>query len=253
MLGILDWGIGGIGVYRAVKRLRPDSPLLYFSDTGATPYGKMSRGELKRRLERVIDFLTQEGAENIIIACNAASTAIRDLSYNGKPTVEGIIEPAIELAARTKPKRLAVIGGRRTFLSGIYREAFAKRGITVRQRIAQPLSAMIELGDTSSKELRTAASQILKPLRNSSHILLACTHYPAIEPLLRELVAAETVFLDPADELARRAVRHLGNSAGEDRFFTSGDSGAMKRAAKNAFGVSINRVETAALGSAAIF
>lgn len=242
MLGIIDWGIGGIGVYREIKTLQPKLPLLYFSDTGATPYGKLERFTLATRLDNVIEFLKSNGAAEIMIACNAASTAIPDLAEHGH-RVEGIIGSAVTAALKQNPVRLGVIGGRRTVLSGIYRKRFAEHGILIKQRIAQPLSELIEKGDTSSALLRTEAKRIFMPLRNCSHILLACTHYPAIEDVLREFVSPQTMFVDPAKEMAAGVPKRKIKATGTDRFFTTGSEKAMKTAALHAFGVTIGAVE----------
>ncbi|HEV8593060.1 MAG TPA: hypothetical protein VGQ55_13225, partial [Pyrinomonadaceae bacterium] len=166
MLGILDWGIGGIGVYKLIKQELGDIGVVYFSDTGATPYGKMTRSELVARLNDVVAFLKTQGVTHLLIGCNAASTAIPFLKTNGIK-IEGVIDNAVGATAKVKPKRLGIIGGRRTILSGVYRKAFAARGIPVEQRIAQPLSGLIESGDTSSDKLKSEANQILTPLKHS--------------------------------------------------------------------------------------
>lgn len=240
MLGIVDWGIGGVSVYKLIKERSPEAAILYFSDTGATPYGKMGRRELASRLDVVVEFLIANGMTRLVIGCNAASTAIPDLADHGIK-IDGVIEPAVAAAAKLRPTSLGVIGGRRTIVSGVYRKAFAAQGIDVDQRIAQPLSGLIESGDTSSEVLRGEAKRILAPLKNCSHILLACTHYPAIEGVLRDYVSASTKFIDPAAAV----VNILGkiNSIGEDRFFSTGDARQMKRSAKLAFGVDIESIE----------
>ena len=240
-LAILDWGIGGISVLQAIKAQLGDIPVLYFSDTGATPYGKMSRPELVARLHRVIAFSQTQGATHLVIGCNAASTAIPFLKMADLP-IEGVIESAVRLTAQMAPARLAVIGGRRTVLSGVYRRAFAERGIRVAQRIAQPLSALIESGDVSSPELRANCRQIFAPIKNCSHLLLACTHYPAITPVLREFVAEDTVFINPAGALVMQIKRWQLPTNGADVFLTTGGATQMKQAAWRAFGY---RIETA--------
>lgn len=240
MLAIIDWGIGGISIYRRVKEKFGRVPVIYFSDTGVTPYGKMSKGELVGRLNSVIRFLEARSVSHLIIGCNAASTAIDYLDDAGLK-IEGVIGPAIEATARLKPKRLGVIGGRRTIHSQVYRKAFDRRGISVRQRIAQPLSGLIESGDTASDELKNEARRILAPLRNSSHILLACTHYPAITPLLSEFVSPDTRFIDPAGALVSKIEKWRLNGNGEDEFLTSGDPAQMRRSAKLAFDVDLGR------------
>ena len=240
-LGIIDWGIGGVSIYKLIKEKIADVPTTYFSDTGVAPYGKMTRHEIAERLNVVIPFLKSRGVSHIVIGCNAASTAIPFLGDHGV-SVEGLIGPAVAMTAKLKPSKLGLIGGRRTVVSGVYRRAFAELGIDVNQRVAQPLSGLIENGDISSKTLQTKAKQILTPIKNSSHILLACTHYPAIVNVLRNYVSTRTKFIDPASEMVKIVKRwNLGN-LGDDEFLTSGDVAAMKRAAKNAFGVKIERV-----------
>ena len=242
-LGIIDWGIGGVSVYKLIKERIGDVPVAYFSDTGVTPYGKMSRPEMVSRINAVIEYLKVRGVTHIVIGCNAASTAISLLDNHGIP-VEGVILPAIELTVKLNPSKLGLIGGRRTVVSGVYRRAFAVRNIMVQQRIAQPLSGLIESCDISSDKLRGEAKRILAPLRNCSHILLACTHYPAITPLLAEMVSPETSFIDPAASLLKIVKGWKLAEGGEDIFLTSGDATAMKKAAKVAFGVKIEKVKT---------
>ncbi|MCU1264258.1 MAG: Glutamate racemase [Acidobacteria bacterium] len=241
-LAIVDWGIGGLGIHQLIKSRLGNVPVLYFSDTGVTPYGRMSRAELIARLNAVIDFLRSRGVTHVVFGCNAASTVI-PLLESGDLKLEGIIESAVRLTQRTQPRRLALIGGRRTVLSGVYRRALAKRGINVEQRIAQPLSALIESGDVSSDTLRRQCQAILAPIKNSSHILLACTHYPAVLPILKECVSPNTVLIDPAAELVNKIKRWPLTRGGADIFLTSGDPQKMKTAAFKAFGSKLKRVD----------
>jgi glutamate racemase len=238
MLGITDWGIGGISIYKLIKERLGGVPVVYFSDTGATPYGMMTRGELVLRLNQVIEFLRSKGVTHLLIGCNAASTAIPFLDADDIK-VEGVIGTAVKVAAEAKPSRLGLIGGRRTVLSGVYRKAFAKRGIKAKQRIAQPLSGLIECGDISSDKLKAEAGRILSPLKNCSHILLACTHYPAIENVLRDLVSPQTRFIDPAQALVYTVSKWHVRYGGKDIFVTTGDADQMKRSAMLAFKVNI--------------
>ena len=243
-LGIIDWGIGGISIYKLVRERLGEVPVTYFSDTGATPYGKMSRRELVARLNAVIGYMKSRGVTHLVIGCNAASTAIPYLDPQGL-IVEGVIDAAVDLAAKIKPSRLGLIGGRRTVVSGVYRTALADRGIDIEQRIAQPLSALIESGDTGSETLRTEAKRILGPIRHCSHIMMACTHYPAIAPLLQELVSSSTELIDPAPELLMRIRRWDLSASGADEFYTSGDAKGMKLSAARAFAVKIDDIRPA--------
>ena len=202
----------------------------------------MSRQQLISRLSIVLPFLGAQGVTHLIVGCNAASTVLPFLNL-GAMKVEGVIESAARVTEKMRPVKLALIGGRRTVLSGAYRRALARRGISVKQRIAQPLSAFIESGDVSSPELREQCEGILAPLKTSSHLLLACTHYPAILPLLKEYVSKETVFIDPVEELVSENQRWPLPKGGADRFLTSGEPVKMQIAASKAFGTQIKAVE----------
>ncbi|MBC7901430.1 MAG: aspartate/glutamate racemase family protein [Saprospiraceae bacterium] len=241
-LGIVDWGIGGIGIYKLIKERRGGVPVLYFSDTGVTPYGKMTRQELVARLNTVMSFLKSQGVTHIVIGCNAASTAIPQLCPEGL-ILEGVIDSAVNATLRLKPKRLGLIGGRRTVMSGVYRMAFAKHGIMVSQRIAQPLSGLIESGDVLSEKLRAECKRILAPLENCSHILLACTHYPAIISVMKDFVSPETIFIDPAEQLFIQVLQWKVTAGGRDVFITTGDTKAMKMSALKAFSCDIPKPE----------
>jgi glutamate racemase len=244
-LGIIDWGIGGVGVYREIKKRAPQASIVYFSDTGVTPYGKQSRHHLAARLDKVIEYLYSNGCGAVAIGCNAASTAIGDLRTD--VPVFGVIEPAVELAAKLRPEKLGLIGGRRTVMSGAYRRRFAENGIAVKQRVAQPLSALIEAGKIDSPEMRAEAARIMRPLKNCTHILHACTHYPAAEGVLAEFVSQKTKFLDPAAALARSIPAKYLKGDGSDVFLTTGDAAAMRRSARLAFGVDIGRAKRVSL------
>ncbi|MBK8302387.1 MAG: aspartate/glutamate racemase family protein [Chloracidobacterium sp.] len=237
-LGIIDWGIGGISIYKLIKERLGPVPVTYFSDTGVTPYGKMTRPELVARLNAVISFLKTQGVTHVLIGCNAASTAIPLLDDYGIP-IEGVIDSAVETVTKLKPKNLGLIGGRRTVVSGVYRTAFTQRNITINQRIAQPLSGLIESGDVSSIKLHDECKRILAPLKNCSHILLACTHYPAITSVIKQYVSTLTNLVDPAEDLVKKLGKWKLGGDGEDVFLTTGDSAAMQRAARNASSVGI--------------
>jgi glutamate racemase len=240
-LGIVDWGIGGISIYKLIKSRIGNAPIIYFSDTGAKPYGRMSREELVSRLNDVIAFFRSRGVTHLVVGCNAASTVIPILQM-GEMKVIGVIESAVSCAEKVRPAKLALIGGRRTVLSGIYRRAFADRGLKLTQRIAQPLSGLIESGDVSSPELHEQCRKIIAPIKNCSHLLLACTHYPAIAEVIKKFVSDKTTIIDPAGEMVDKVSRWGLSPRGRDVFYTTGSSEDMMKAARNAFAVRIGKV-----------
>ena len=94
VLGMIDWGIGGIGIVKLIKEKLGNVPVIYFSDTGVTPYGKMNRDELAARLESVMDFMTTQDSTHIVMGCNAASSVIPCLKERSVP-IKGVIEAAV--------------------------------------------------------------------------------------------------------------------------------------------------------------
>jgi glutamate racemase len=237
-LGVLDWGIGGLGVVAAVRRLRVNVPLLYLSDTGATPYGKLPRRALAQRVDRAIENLRERGATHVLVACNAASTVISEVTT--PLPVYGVIEPALaELSARA-PLRIGVIGGARTVRSGLYRRGLLAARHEVTQRVAQPLSAYIESAAMSSPAAARDLVRIVKPLQRVELLVLACTHYPAIAEQIQAQLPGVELF-DPAQAVGRSVARALlrtprGPRDGTVELLCTGDARAMRTAATRAWG-----------------
>src|SRR5947207_1536000 len=123
---VIDWGIGGLSVYREITRCDPRRSVVYFSDSGATPYGKMPPRELESRVVQVCEHFLQHPIREIVIACNAAGTVAPRLRSRYRPRgvrVVDVISSGIRLIKSTSFHRVAVIGGRRTILSRIYQRA----------------------------------------------------------------------------------------------------------------------------------
>jgi glutamate racemase len=254
-LVIMDWGIGGLSVYNEVMRLMPGLPILYYSDSGQTPYGKMPSKQLQARLLKIISHFAERGHRCFVIACNAASTALPGLEADFKRrglSVTGIIDRGVELVQKTKFKRVGVIGGRRTILSRKYSDRLSSSKRKVISRIAQPLSALIEQGELSSPLMTKTLMQILRPLRGCDSLLLACTHYPAVSQQIQSILP-DCQLLDPASMTAvylrnrMRLQKQKRMRAPASRvlpkkvFITSGSIAQMKQAARLAFGVKIDR------------
>lgn len=238
-LGIIDWGIGGLGVLKALDRLAPGLPVLYWSDAGVTPYGRLDPDSLAERLVKVVSALAERGATEVVLACNAASTVVARLGAAQVP-VEGIIAHGLA----SVPEELhcvGVIGGQRTIDAGHYRRGLARPDRVVLSRVAQPLSAHIEAGHTGSARFRADLADILAPLQYVDALVLACTHYPAA----RDWFANElpyTQLIDPAEHMAAAiAYRYPEVTSAASRaarvFLTTGDPDAMRHAAAHAWGM----------------
>lgn len=250
-LGILDWGIGGVGFYALARARLPELPVVYWSDAGAVPYGKQAPADLAQRLVAIARWLKrEEGVTHLAIACNAASSVLPGIDPGDEtlPAMTGVIEHSVRAALRrTAPgQSIGVVGGRRTILSGAYRRALSGR--TVLQRVAQPISARVEAGDLNSDALRRELDGIMAPLREVDLLVLACTHYAALRGAFAAR-APRAEIVDPAAELLAWAVDAwpLDSAAtgGEpDRVLTTGDVEATARSALLAFGMELNPVST---------
>lgn len=236
---LLDWGIGGLSVYQEVQRRNPGLACVYVSDSGFTPYGKAPAAELADRLEWVITTATRRfEIATVLIACNAASTALQALRPRlPELFLEGMIEAGVETLAATGEARVGFIGGIRTVESGAYQAALAARGITGQGEAAQPLSALIEAGELAGERLHSELARILAPLRGIPALLLACTHYPAIAGEIQKHLPG-TRLLDPAPRAAAKLPFPAGKVPGSKTlFFTTGDAEASTRSAQLAFNI----------------
>jgi glutamate racemase len=236
MLGVVDWGIGGLGFVKELRRLHGDVSFVYLSDTGSMPYGTLSAAALRSRLGLVMAKLRGVGATRIVVACNAASTVLGP--WSNALAVTGVIASGIEAAIASEGATIGVVGGARTIRSGIYRRALVSAGKRVRQRVAQPLSAAVERGELTSRDTLALVSAIVRPLGSVDALLLACTHYPALLPLFEAALPGVPI-IDPAITLTAAVARDAATSwaFGPATFFTTGDPRAMERSAALAFGV----------------
>jgi len=245
-LAVLDWGIGGMGFYRLFKESYPDAGICYLSDSGSTPYGKQKKEELLQRLERISCFLKSRGITHLVVACNAMSTILPFWHLRKSDSaiqVTGVILPTLSAIEDFKDKKIGVVGGRRTVLSGAYSRPLRKTSNTVTQRIAQPLSALIEKGEKDTIAFKTELKKIMQPLIHSNILLLACTHYPAAIESFKELVP-NAVMIDPAYETLHRIVSNWNilSTSSSDQFYTTGDIEEMRVSSHKAFGVEISEI-----------
>jgi glutamate racemase len=246
---MLDWGIGGLGCYRLLKQARPDLPVVYWSDTGEVPYGKLPKKALTARVEQISEALQGLGITHFLVACNAASTVL-DQAELRLPTI-GVIEASQLSLPPNLRGTLAVIGGARTVRSGLHRRLLSRADLRVVSRVAQPLSGHIEAGTTGSPQYLADLAAILAPLRHADALLLACTHYPAIAEDLRRALGERCLLLDPAEALIREALRRFelveARFQGDDRFLTTGSPEAMRLAALRAWQITLPRCEPVSL------
>jgi len=214
-IGVFDSGVGGLTVVHALMQQMPHENILYFGDTARVPYGVKSAETIARFAAQIVGFLLDRHVKLLIVACNTmaavASQAIRELS--SVPVLDVIEAGARGAAQGTRSKRVGVIGTLATVSSGAYDQAIRRHDASV-QVLSQacPLFVpLVEEGWLDHAVTRMTAEEYLRPLCRDGidTLVLGCTHYPLLKPLLREVVGADVSLVDSAQAIARQAAALL--------------------------------------------
>jgi glutamate racemase len=242
-IGLFDSGVGGLSIYNAIRRELPYQPLIYLADQAHIPYGPRPLAEVRAFAEGITRFLVQQGAGLIVVACNAASAAaLHHLRAEFAPLRFVGMEPALKpAAAHTHSGVVGVLATPATFQGALYNsvvERFAN-GVTVLQDTCPGLVQQIEAGQLDAPVTRAILTRSLRPMleKKIDTIVLGCTHYPFVIPLIHEIAGPGVQVIDPAPAIARQAQRLLqagaglaaGPQPGETRFFTTGEGAAFER------------------------
>jgi glutamate racemase len=236
-IGVFDSGVGGLSVLRTIRSQFPAYPILYFADQAHVPYGPRSLEEVRTFSSEITRFLLEKGAQLIVVACNTASAAaLHELRqrFSGVPFVG--MEPAVKPAAEgTHSRVVGVLATPATFQSNLYSsvvERFA-REVEILQDPCPGLVQQIEGGDLNGPKTRQILEDALHPMleAGADTIVMGCTHYPFVIPLIQEIAGPGVRVIDPAPAVARQAGRLLAaggwvtqNSLpGLIQFYTSGD------------------------------
>ncbi len=218
-IGIFDSGVGGLSVLRSIRAQMPDEDLLYLGDQGHVPYGLRPLEEVQSFSEEITRFLLSQGAKLIVVACNTASAAALKHLRQVFPEVPFVgMEPAVKPAAeQTKSGVVGVLATPATFQGALYAsvvERFAQ-GVTVLQDTCPGLVGQIEKGDLAGRETRRILEKALNPMlaRGIDTVVLGCTHYPFVIPLVEQIAGKNVRVIDPAPAVARQTGRLL-ESAG---------------------------------------
>lgn len=212
-IGIFDSGIGGLTVANAISKLLPNERLIYFGDTAHLPYGDKSKELIQKYAVRITNFLlNQQHCKAIVIACNTASAAayevLRD-KYKGKAPVINVIDPMVEaVIADETITRVGVIATKTTIASGVYREKFNRRKPTLQYtELATPLLApMIEEKFYNNEISHAVIENYLSDdaLKGIDALVLACTHYPLIQPQIAAFYNHRIKIFDSAEVVAKK-------------------------------------------------
>jgi glutamate racemase len=237
----MDSGVGGLSVLREIHRLLPDIPTLYFADQGHLPYGPRPASEICQFVEAIAEFLIEQGAAVIVLACHAASAAALEHLRKRYPELPIVgIEPAVKPAAEaTRSGVIGVLTTQATADGALYRRVVARYAANVRviTRVSPELVTMVEQGSPDEAILRRHIQPLLDA--GADQIVLACTHFPFLKDQIAQMT--NVALVDPGAAVARQVRRVLPPKvhaeAGSNRYYTSGSPEQLQMMLKELIGV----------------
>jgi glutamate racemase len=222
-IGVFDSGVGGLTVLRALVERIPDADYLYFGDTARLPYGSKSAATVAHYAVGAVRYLQDQGAELLVIACNTATAlALDEIKIKAAAGVEviGVIEPGAEAAAAaSRNRKVVVIGTDATISSHAYRRALEARKVAVREKACPLFVPLVEEGwlehPVTERVARIYLAEAFSEDAGNGNddadvLVLGCTHYPLIKPLLRRVAPEHISIVDSAESTAQHVARQLG-------------------------------------------
>jgi len=261
-IGIFDSGIGGLTVARAIYERLPGESTIYFGDTARVPYGPKSPETVRRYSREILQWLVGQGVKLVVIACNTSTAhALTALRAESPVPVIGVIEPGARAAvAATRGGPVGVIGTAGTIASNAYARAIhaLAPALRVEQRACPLLVPLVEEGWFDHPAATLIAEEYLQPLRAAQVdvLVLGCTHYPLLKPLLGQVMGPGVRLIDSAEETARAVEAALQDSAlaapggGKvfHRFVVSDDEPRFRQVGARFIGERLGSAEVVALG-----
>lgn len=208
MIGIFDSGSGGLSVLREIRRILPGQSFVYYSDNANCPYGEKSTGFIIERCCRITELLISKGAEIVVVACNTATAAaIAYLRENYDIPFIGM-EPAVKPAALgTKSGVIGVLATAGTLKASKYLQTRGRfeDDVKIVEHVGKGFVELVESRDLEGPHAEQVASESLMPLleAGADMVVLGCTHYPFLLPVLRKIAGPDIRFIDPAPAVAR--------------------------------------------------
>jgi glutamate racemase len=214
-IGIFDSGVGGLTVLHRVMEALPEENLIYLGDTGRAPYGSKSSEIITRYALENAEFLLEKRVKMLVVACNAMSAvALEALRAEAPVPVVGVIEPGAAAAvARTRNRRIGVIGTEATIGSGSYTRALRALdpALEIYTRACPLFVPLAEEGWTDNEIARATVALYLESLKSSGidTLILGCTHYPLLKKPIASFLGRRVRLVDSAEETARRVAEML--------------------------------------------
>ena len=236
-IGVFDSGVGGLTVLHECLVNLPHEDFVYFGDTANFPYGPRQLAEVRRLAFAATTALIDLGVKLIIVACNSAgAAALPQLQASFSTPIVGVVMPGARAAMQaTRERRVGLLATEATVRSNAYQNALQSldAGLEIFAIACPRLAPLIQAGDVFSEETEQAAREYVAPLKEAKvdTVILGCTHYPLIAPMLRRLLGPQVALVNSAEETAREVAeilqrKGIGNQPGREgdyRFFASGD------------------------------
>jgi glutamate racemase len=209
-IGVFDSGFGGLTVLKELIALAPEADYIYFGDTARLPYGSKSAETVARYAIGAAQYLEQHGAQMLVIACNTATAlALDKITEASSVPVVGVVQPgAACAAAASQIRRVVVIGTEATVSSHAYTKALQVHGIEATEKACSLFVPLVEEGWAEHPVAEQIARIYLDraftgDFESADVLVLGCTHYPLLKPLLQRLVPGHVTIVDSADSTAR--------------------------------------------------
>jgi glutamate racemase len=236
-IGVFDSGVGGLTVLHECLVTLPNEDFLYLGDTAHFPYGPRPLEEVRALAFRNAEFLLAHDVKLIVVACNSATaTALPQLQAAFDTPIVGVVMPGARAAVQeTRNRRVGIMATEATVSSASYQRALQTldAGLDVFPVACPRLAPMIQEGDVFSEEVEQAVRAYVAPLKEAAvdTVILGCTHYPLVTPMLRRLLGPRISLVNSAEEIAREVAeilerKGIGNGCREEgsyRFFSTGD------------------------------
>ncbi|HET9849939.1 MAG TPA: glutamate racemase [Candidatus Dormibacteraeota bacterium] len=260
-IGVFDSGVGGLTVLRELQQQLPNESTIYFGDLGHFPYGPRYQAQVRHFALNIIRFLEQLDVKLVVIACNTATAAALNAAREAFDIpIIGVITPGAEAAvATTRNRKVGVISTEGTLHSGEYLHAIreANPTIAVMPRAAPRLVELVESGKSQAPETEAVLRGDLEDIQRfgADTLILGCTHYPLLRPLIEKIVGSAMTVVDSAETTAARVKRVLaknGLESGADetprhQIYVTGSPERFTQTARILFGQDLPPIKTVRL------
>lgn len=260
-IGVIDSGVGGLTVAKEIMRQLPKEEIIYLGDTARCPYGSRPTEEVKKFTWELINYLLNYNIKMLVIACNTATALVLDdIKAHIDIPVVGVVYPGARTALKvTKNNHIGVIGTVGTIQSGSYEKALKSINHHVKvESLACPLFVpIVESGNYEGEDAYKIVAESLEPLKANDidTLILGCTHYPILRPVIQQIMGKKVKLISSGDETAREVstlLHHAGMLVTEKRtpnhlFLTTGPKEIFQQIAAKVFGHPVENVKSITL------